>query len=227
MEEDVRVDPTEGESRFVHDVSGITCTTSGSTLNVYYILCISEVGVSDTAAAEIKNLRSKFSETPTSLAKYVRIHDLRKFTDTVVKALESSEYGDCIAEVEWYKVEYTKGEERQGTDKFEELELYQKPKKSPDGKIYTDENEWRLAIRIKNDVIIEGRKCNDLFTITDEEFMDRVTKFLNMTEEEIRNYPHSQPEALIASVEPHVHKYMNDLIVDSIGDFSESCDLCD
>lgn len=226
METDVRADSTEGESRFTVDVDDMTCTTSGSTLNLYYILCVSEVSKGDTTSAEIQNLRSKFSATPGSLAKYIRIHDLRKFTENVVKALESSDYREYVTEVKWYKVEYTKGEERKTIDKFEELELYQKPKKSPDGKIYTDENEWRLAIRIKNDVIVEGRKCNDLFKISKEEFMGRVTKFLNMTEEEISNYPTS-PEELIASVEPHVFKYKADLVVDAIGDFSDSCDLCD
>lgn len=227
MEGDVRVDTTEGESKFTHDVNGMTCTTSGSTLNLYYIICISEVSEGETLSAEIQNLRSKFSENTVSQAKYVQIYDLKKFTKTVVKALQWSKYGNCIAEVKWYKVEYSKGEERKNTDQFEELELYQKPKKSPDGRTYTDENEWRLAIRIKNDVIMQGRECNDLFTISNEEFMRRVVKFLNMTEEEIRTYPHSSPEELIESVEPHVHKYMNDLIVESIGDLSESCNLCD
>lgn len=227
MEGDVRDDTSEGESRFTHDVHGIECTTSGSSLNLYYIICISEVSTGATLSSEIHNLRTKFSGNPTSLAKYVRIHDLRRFTETLVKTLEASEYGDCIAEVKWYKVEYSKGEERKNPDQFEELELYQKPKESPHGKIYTDENEWRLAIRIKNDVIMEGRECNKLFTISEEEFMNRVTNFLHMTEEEINNYPHSPPEELIASAEPHVQKYMNDLIVDSIGDFSDSCKLCD
>ncbi len=226
MEKDVRTDTTEGEARFTHDVDGMTCMTSGLSLNLYYILCISEVSEGDTSSAEIQNLRSKFSEPPSSLATYIRIHNLQKFTESVVKALESSEYGECIAGVKWYKVEYTKGEERNDNDQLEELELYQKPKMSPGGKIYTDENEWRLAIRIKEDVIVEGRKCNGLFTITNEEFEDRARKFLHMTREEVRNYPTS-PEELIASVEPDVHKYMDDLVVDSIGDFSDSCTLCD
>ncbi|MGR3303862.1 MAG: hypothetical protein ACUZ8I_15360 [Candidatus Scalindua sp.] len=116
----------------------------------------------------------------------------RKFTESILQSLEKSIYRDYVFGIKWFQVEYSKGKLRKKMEPEPYLEIYQKPKSSNDEKKdFTCENEFRLAflMKLKNNILKSKNGSKRLF-VQGEERLERMSKYLNMTVEELKQAPH-------------------------------------
>ncbi|MGR3317443.1 MAG: hypothetical protein ACUZ8O_03055 [Candidatus Anammoxibacter sp.] len=205
MEGDAREDPTEGTAQYtVNDPNqlsiilnkttgkeinrirkpGIT-NVSSSSLNENYIFCASEV----TDNNNLTFLRKRFSEKVKDLPRYVIIYNTRKFTETIAQALGISEYSQYILGLKWFKVEYSKGENLKENESDFYLNVYQKPHKI-EGKDFTCECEWRLAVFIKVEPFLVGLKnSSNIMFVSGEERLKRIAEYVRMDVEKLKDSP--------------------------------------
>lgn len=208
MEGDIREDPSEGRAEYTADVPNLLTITidkktnrevgrsinpgimniSASHLNEFYILCSSRIAND----ANLLQLRKRFAKNEKHLPKYVIINDVKEFTESVLQSLEESIYSDYVFGIKWFQVEYSKGKLRKNMEPEPYLEIYQKPKSSNDEKKdFTCENEFRLAIlmKLKSNILRSKTGSKRLF-VQGEERLERMSKYLNMTVEKLKQAPH-------------------------------------
>jgi hypothetical protein len=228
MEGDVREDTTEGNSKHIYNdpeqltiildkttgkkkgcirKPGIT-NISSSSLNEFYTLCTSEVA----DEKNIAELRERFRDKDEPLPRYAIIHDVKMFTEMTAQALELSKYSQCIMRLKWFKVEYSKGQERTTLEPPECFEVYQKP--ASNGKIdFTCEHEWRLAVCIKHKINInELNNGNNVMFVTGEDRLKRIAKHgymdvEDLTPEILQSYGEDGPEEAPLWIETIVVNY--------------------
>lgn len=172
MESDIREDQTEGNAKYYVQVDNQTTVSfntktgeaytttqpgkmevSSISLNHFYILCASEV----TDEEQLKKLRKRFSKSKKKLPKYIKINNVELFTKKIQHHLEKSPYRDCIFDLQWHKVEYSKGQEKGRVDPELNIDVYQKPS-CINGKDFACEQEWRLVISMKHEIAIRQKK---------------------------------------------------------------------
>lgn len=208
MEGDIREDSSEGRAEYTADVPDLrtitidtktnrevgrsikpgTMNISAFNLNEFYILCSSRIAND----ANLLQLRKRFAKDKKHLPKYVVINDVKRFTESILQSLEKSIYSDYVLSIRWFPVEYSKGKIRKNMEPEPYLEIYQKPKSSSDGKKdFTCENEFRLAIQMKHKSYISRLKNGPkrLF-VQGEEYLERMSKYLDMTVEGLKQAPH-------------------------------------
>jgi hypothetical protein len=215
MEGDVREDSTESTSQHIYNdpeqliiildkttrkkkgcirKPGIT-NISSSSLNEFYILCTSEVA----DGKNIAELRERFKHKDEPLPRYAIIHDIKMFTEMTAQALELSEYSQYIMGLKWFKVEYSKGQEKTTLQPPVYLEVYQKPASNGE-KDFTCEHEWRLAACIKHKILIKSfNNGNNVMFVNGEERLRRIAKYVYMdvkdlTPEILQSYGEDGPE---------------------------------
>ncbi len=205
MEGDVRGDTTEGTAEYTfNDPNQLSITidrntgkeinrtkkpgitnVSSSSINEFYILCASEV----TDKINLTQLRNRFSENSPLLPRYVIIGDVKNFTEIIAKTLEESEYCQYIMGLIWFKVEYSKGQNRTKHEPDLYLDVYQKPA-FVDKKDYPCEHEWRLAECLKGKgSLLRIKNASKVMFLTGEERLKRIAKYVHMTVAELPNSP--------------------------------------
>lgn len=165
-------DKTTGKKKGCIRKPGIT-NISSSSVNEFYTLCTSEVA----DEKNIAELRERFRDKDEPLPRYAIIHNVKMFTEMIAQALELSKYSQYIMGLQWFKVEYSKGQEMTTFEPPVCLEVYQKP--ASDGeKDFTCEHEWRLVAFI--DLIEIFNNGNNVMFVKGEEQKKRIAKHVDM-----------------------------------------------
>jgi hypothetical protein len=207
MEDDIREDTTEANAQYScndpeqYAIMLDKCTgkkkafiskpgaknISLGSLNEFYILCTSEVTDEDNLAQLRERFRDKDNSKP--LPRYAIIHNVKMFTETVASAMELSEYSKYIRWLKWFKVEYSKGQERNSLKPPEHLEVYQKPAFIGKRDL-TCEHEWRLALCIEHkDLITSLNNGNNIMFVTGEKRLLRIAEYADTSVEDLRKSP--------------------------------------
>ena len=169
------LDKTTGKKKGCIRKPGIT-NISSSSLNEFYTLCTSEV----SDEKDIAELRERFRDNDEPLSRYAIIHDVKMFTEMIAQALELSEYSQYIIGLKWFKVEYSKGQEKTTLQPPVHLEVYQKPASNGE-KDFTCEHEWRLAACIKHKILIKSfNNGNNVMFVSGEDRLKRISEHVYM-----------------------------------------------